>query len=468
MAKNDFKAFATGESANVLTQAEYEELAALPAGFSSGIARSEQLNKVWRQASTIAAVVSSFMADKSGDDVLDEGDISALKATLVKALLANSRTQLDDVYLQKARSLADLPNKLTARQNLELDKVGNFTSVQQGGGDGMLTNKVYVGWNGTKMIAQVDAVRMGDLYYGNNPPPYPVTSVNTKTGAVTLDKSDVGLGNVGNWPAVQANGGLHSSGNHRYYMDWGTDGKLHITVDSTDVGELFTTQNPPNAAQTGAYPKTGGILNEEASVTVISNTKNGNSGQSLYSPMFRACLKNRGGDMDFKDGASACFRMVEVVSNYAFAEVLIDGFGLVQSFAFRNDGSFRSPSSVYAGGAFMPPDGNVYGSMWGGYLNNWINGQLGNVNNAINGVRGTANDAWNKAQDAQVNRVSDVALGGEGAFQIVKNGQQRVPGGCVMTGWNFEGDNPGGDTVFYRPVQKHYPSIGWVNVGHTA
>lgn len=273
---------------------------------------------------------------------------------------------------------------------------------------------------------------------------------------------------VGNYKAVQANGGKHSSGEHSIYIDWGADGKLHATVDILDVGELFTTANPPNAEQTGAYSKNGGNLNEESSVTVISNTKNGNVGQGLYSPMFRACLKDRGGDRDFKDGASACFRMVEVISNYAFAEVLVDGFGAVKSFEFRNDGSFRSPSSVYAGGAFMPPDGNVNGSMWGGYLSNWIVGKIGEVNNSINGVRGTANDAWNKANDAQLNRVSDVALGGEGAFQIVKNGQQRVPGGCVMTGWNYEGDNPGGDTVFYRPIQKHYPSIGWVNVGHTA
>ena len=35
-------------------------------------------------------------------------------------------------------------------------------------------------------------------YSANNPPPYPVTSVNTKTGAVVLDKTDIGLGNVAN------------------------------------------------------------------------------------------------------------------------------------------------------------------------------------------------------------------------------------------------------------------------------
>lgn len=351
MAKNDFKAFATGENANVLTQAEYEELAALPAGFSSGIARSEQLNKVWRQASTIAAVVSSFMADKSGDDVLDEGDISALKATLVKALLANSRTQLDDVYLQKARSLADLPNKLTARQNLELDKVGNFASVQQGGGIDQDINKVYIGWkkNG-KLGVTVDSTDVGEFfttsnpptaaqskalsleggsignrglvsagdikanasniitrggayyiqnsdgvniavisassggtiqlqplagravvnvqaelheynqrtYNPNNPPPYPVTSVNAKSGAVTITKSDVGLGNVANYTAIQQGGGFGQSAN-KVYLGWGSDGRLRFTVDNSDQGTIYSTNNPPPYPVTSVNGAVGAV-----------------------------------------------------------------------------------------------------------------------------------------------------------------------------------------------------------------
>ncbi|MCX3308047.1 phage tail protein [Pantoea vagans] len=108
-------------------------------------------------------------------------------------------------------------------------------------------------------------------------------------------------------------------------------------------------------------------------------------------------------------------------------------------------------------------------SIFRGYWNNInLNGALRAITTHADNANNRANDAWNKANDAQLNRVSDVALGGEGAFLIVKNGQQRVPGGCVMTGWNYEGDNPGGDTVFYRPIQKYYPSIGWVNVGHTA
>lgn len=64
--------------------------------------------------------------------------------------------------------------------------------------------------------------------------------------------------------------------------------------------------------------------------------------------------------------------------------------------------------------------------------------------------------------------VRDVAMGAEGAFTIVKNAWQRVPPGCAMTGYNFEGDNPGGDTIFYRPIQKYMSNIGWITVGHTA
>lgn len=59
-------------------------------------------------------------------------------------------------------------------------------------------------------------------------------------------------------------------------------------------------------------------------------------------------------------------------------------------------------------------------------------------------------------------------MGAEGSFIIMQNGWQRVPAGCAMTGWNAEGQNPGGDTIFYRPIQKYMSNIGWITVGHTA
>lgn len=120
MPKNDFKAFAISENANVLKQTEYELLPALDEGFQSGIARSEELNKVWRQASTITSVIASFMANKSGQDVLDNGDLNTLQNTLLKALLNNSISQLDDRYLNAELNLSDINDAKAACDNLGL------------------------------------------------------------------------------------------------------------------------------------------------------------------------------------------------------------------------------------------------------------------------------------------------------------------------------------------------------------
>ncbi|WP_404855451.1 hypothetical protein [Escherichia coli] len=76
MAKNDFKAFATDRNANVMSQEEWEALPALLSGFTAGKASSAQVNKVIRQASFIAAALAQYTANKSGLDVLDDGDLN--------------------------------------------------------------------------------------------------------------------------------------------------------------------------------------------------------------------------------------------------------------------------------------------------------------------------------------------------------------------------------------------------------
>lgn len=76
MATNNFKPFATGTGANVLSQADYEALAALVTGFSSGKASSAQINKAIRQATFIAAALAQYTANKSGLNVLDDGDLN--------------------------------------------------------------------------------------------------------------------------------------------------------------------------------------------------------------------------------------------------------------------------------------------------------------------------------------------------------------------------------------------------------
>lgn len=77
-------------------------------------------------------------------------------------------------------------------------------SVYTGAGGGVAsfngrTGKV-VPANGDYTKAQVGLSNVDNVkqYSASNPPPYPVTSVAGKTGAVTLAASDVGLGNVDN------------------------------------------------------------------------------------------------------------------------------------------------------------------------------------------------------------------------------------------------------------------------------
>ncbi|EDR3748184.1 tail fiber protein [Salmonella enterica] len=85
MAKNDFKPFATGKGANVTSQPDWEALPALLSGFTAGKASSAQVNKALRQASFIAAALAQYTASKSGQDVLDDGDLSGFIAKMSAA-----------------------------------------------------------------------------------------------------------------------------------------------------------------------------------------------------------------------------------------------------------------------------------------------------------------------------------------------------------------------------------------------
>ena len=89
MAINQIFPFGTAAGANVLSPADYEALASRNGGFSAGTAKSKDLNTVWRQASFVAAMIGQYIAEKSREDVLDNGDLAALQAKFVAALAAS-------------------------------------------------------------------------------------------------------------------------------------------------------------------------------------------------------------------------------------------------------------------------------------------------------------------------------------------------------------------------------------------
>ncbi|HIH4703300.1 TPA: gp53-like domain-containing protein [Citrobacter freundii] len=110
MATNNFKPFATAANANVMSQADWEALPALLSGFISGPAKSAQVNKAIRQASFIAAALAQYTANKSGMDVLDDGDLNGFISKMGTAF--GKDFQALDATLTALAGLATGANKL--------------------------------------------------------------------------------------------------------------------------------------------------------------------------------------------------------------------------------------------------------------------------------------------------------------------------------------------------------------------
>ncbi|MBH3014646.1 hypothetical protein I5M88_21095 [Serratia marcescens] len=224
----------------------------------------------------------------------------------------------DGLFLQKAQNLADLQNKAEGRKNLELgtaatrnvgtgsDNVMEVGAFGLGGGSqhkadayGTIaeffrvnsssanspSNNIY----GCVRLPIDGSPQSGYLAIGGDQTAWLGLSNSTQPGVVrwvrmytTLYKpsaADVGLGKVGNFMAVQQGGGANQSDN-KIYIGWGNDGILRCTVDSTDLGQIFTTKSPPTAEETKALPITGGTVNGPIN-TLGQLTE---AGQRVYSP----------------------------------------------------------------------------------------------------------------------------------------------------------------------------------------
>ncbi|AWK42668.1 phage tail protein [Photorhabdus laumondii subsp. laumondii] len=104
--KNDFKAFSTSNNSNVVSQQLYEETPELSTGFPPYSVPTHVLNKVLRQTSIMASVLANFIAEQSGEDILDDGDIAKLTAQLSKVFYVGAKRP-GDIYLS-AHPASDL------------------------------------------------------------------------------------------------------------------------------------------------------------------------------------------------------------------------------------------------------------------------------------------------------------------------------------------------------------------------
>lgn len=154
MAQNDFKSFAVGAGANVTSQAEWEALAALVTGFQSGKASSAQINKAIRQASFIAAALAQYTSDKTGGDVLDDGDQAAFITKMAAAF--GKDFQPLDATLTALAGLTGAANKLPYFNGIDTAALTDLTAfareiLAQTNADGVLS-KLGAGNSATRNV----------------------------------------------------------------------------------------------------------------------------------------------------------------------------------------------------------------------------------------------------------------------------------------------------------------------------
>lgn len=149
-------------------------------------------------------------------------------------------------------------------------------------------------------------------------------------------------------------------------------------------------------------------------------------------------------------------------------------------FVFGKNNEFYSPSSIHAGGNTIATDGNIYGSLWGGWLNDWINNQFAACNNNINAraPRNTASLATNGwFRDASTGLIVQWGTHPGGAGTYTVNLPQPFPhAGLWALGWvagalyygNDDWSNSAGllNNSQISVTTDHSWSTAWIAIGY--
>lgn len=289
---NNFLPFATGGSANVINDATYAALSAVTNGFASGIAQSQQLNKVWRQSSVMAAVLGQIIAN-NGVNASDSDGTSTLVTNLLAAIMAGNGTtpaQFDNTT--KVATTAFVQRALGNLQGYRWDNANTtLTSADAG--------RLIIGATSTSFtytLPSAAACPIGSVFHIRNlggsgnitVQAAGSDSIEVYGGAITsvvlkpgdsLDVMSLGSGTV--WYASGGSAQLtYSNVWFNNQVGFGTS-----TLDNNRVKIIG-----PNANQTGAAQLIVKNSNEQTRISMFANQSDNSAGLllggSLINPEF--------------------------------------------------------------------------------------------------------------------------------------------------------------------------------------
>ncbi|CAI2062989.1 Tail fiber protein [Serratia quinivorans] len=146
----------------------------------------------------------------------------------------------------------------------------------------------------------------------------------------------------------------------------------------------------------------------------------------------------------------------ERIGRHHYLGVRVANGGADGWYEFRNDGHLLTNGQISAGGeggGTLHGDGNLQGSIWGGYLADWLNTNFSNVNNNL-GTRATW-DYVNGTFVKQLRLGANIHIGGY-------DGDVMAPAGHVVTGIGDFGANDG---YGYAAPLQYLIGGNWITIG---
>lgn len=351
-------------------------------------ASSAQVNKALRQASFIAAALAQYTASKSGQDVLDDGDLSGFIAKMSAAFGKDFQTL--DATLTALAGLATGADKLPYFTGNDTAGQTDLTSVGRDiiGKASIADILTYLGLGETAKQAAGAVQKIGDEMSGKLTLPQTSSfgvNINNILGgsSIAIGDNDTGLkGNGDGNLAFMANNVLAGFFNENELQ--------HSKKMLTKNFQALVDNNWPEGA--GGF---SGQLSSEApfSVPMVHRQNNDNN----FFPLLK-------GKVSLESGypVAASFGIL-TSGNTNFPQIAIHAktdFDVndkiwifdVATGEFRVPGRITATEILLSGKSRVAPDGNLYGDVWGGWLNDFLNNNYNRKNTASLGDYGWVRD----------------------------------------------------------------------------